>query len=356
MIEIVKQKSQLQSLREQWNELADSMQNILLRHEWVVTAAHSFFSADELYFFVYREQGRLNAVAPMVKLGQGLKARLYLIGFPRLYEPADFLYRDEASLAILMGAIARQKIPVCFHRIPLTSPILGYSFWRIESRIPRARVKNRSFSPFLDIRSDWREFYGNLTSKNRNDLDRAYRKAEKSGQVSFDILPVDKHNNIRYLREFLSLEQRSWKAERGSAISSAKDLEDFFAAFTSVAAEQGYLYFAFMRIDDRPVAAQFFAVRYEKLWTLKIAHDAEYGFCSPGTVLMREVVRFAFEQELTGVEFLGYAERWLKKWTTGVRGYVDFVYFPVSLISISNILKGAKSRVSGRLRRARLMR
>jgi hypothetical protein len=356
MIEIVKEMSELQSLRDQWNELADTMQKLLLRHEWIVTATRSFFFADELYFFVYREQGQLNAVAPLVKLGKGIKARLYLIGYPGLYEPADFLYRDAASLSVLMRALARQKIPVCFQRIPITSPVLDYGFWHIGSWMPQAKVKNRTFSPFLDIESDWRDFYGNLTSKNRNDLNRAYRKAEKSGPVSFDILQVNKGNNDQHFREFLSLEQRSWKAENGSAISSTKNLQDFFTAFTSVAAEQGYLYYAFMRINNRLVAAQFFVICYEKLWTLKIAHDSDYGYCSPGTVLMREVIRFAFEKGLKGVEFLGYSESWLKKWSTGVRCYVDFAYFPFSLNSVFSLVRNAKTGLHGVLRRVRLIR
>lgn len=46
-----------------------------------------FFSADEIYFLVYREQGKIHAIAPLVKIGARLKARLYLIGYHHLFEP-----------------------------------------------------------------------------------------------------------------------------------------------------------------------------------------------------------------------------------------------------------------------------
>ncbi len=353
MIEIVRNIEELRSLRDQWNEVADIMENPLLRHEWVVIAADTLFSRDQIHFYIYREEGRIHAIAPLLKIGTGLRARLYLIGFPRLYEPADFLYRDEASLAVLMRAIARQKIPVCFHRIPHNSPILGFGFWKTANLISQASAKNRTYSQYLEIETSWQEFYANLTSKNRNDLTRAFRKAEKIGQVCFDIVKVEGQTQQRFFSEFLTLEKRSWKARRGSAITSIGYLVDFFSTFTSLAADSGYLYYACMKIDNRLIAAQIFTAKYRKLWTLKIAHDEEYDFCSPGVILMNEVVRFAFEQDMKGVEFLGRAEPWLKKWTTGIRTHVDFVYFPLSLMSAVHVFRGLKSRVIHRLRRMR---
>ncbi len=356
MIEIVKDIGELRSLRDQWNEVADIMENPLLRHEWVVTAARTLFSQNEIHFYIYRQGGRICAIAPLLKVGVGVRARLYLIGFPRLYEPSDFLYRDEASLAALMRAIARQDIPVCFHRIPQSSPIHGFRFWKFAYLVSQAKEKNPSYSQYLEIKADWKEFFASLTSKNRNDLSRALRKAEKIGVVCFDIVKMERRTQQHYFSEFLSLERRSWKARRGSAITSIAHLNNFFSTFVSLASDNGYLYYAGMKIDDRLIAAQIFSVKYGKLWTLKIAHDQEYGFCSPGAVLMNQVVRFAFEQRLKGIEFLGRAEPWLKKWTSGIRCYVDFVYFPLSFTSAVHVLKGLKSRVIGRSGRMRVIR
>jgi CelD/BcsL family acetyltransferase involved in cellulose biosynthesis len=351
MIRIVNNVNDLQSLTEQWNELADLQQNVLLRYEWIVTAARCFFPNDEIRFFVYSEEGRVNAIAPLVKIGRGHKAKLFLIGFPYLYEPADFLYRDQGSLKTLMRAIAQQNIPVVFHRIPANSPIFGFDFWGATSgRLSRARITHQSSTQFLDITTNWNEFYSALTSKNRNDLRRAKRKAELVGDVSFEVSHVDQESNVEFFKEFLALEQKSWKQKARTAISSTQGLNTFFGTFTSLGSASEGLYYAHMRIGEQEIAAQLFRIRYDKLWILKIAHDEEYKFCSPGTLLMEEVIRFAFEQGFKGVEFLGFSERWLKKWTSGLRMQVDFSYYPLSLRSAGNLLAGAKTRILKKLK------
>ncbi len=353
MIEILKDKKALLPLRDQWNALADRMENPLLRHEWIVSAANSFFADDEIYFFIYREQDRIRAIAPLVKVGTRFRARLFLIGFLYLYEPADFLYWDQKSLEILIRVIARQKYPLVFPRIPRSSPILGFDIWRRRSWLVQAKIIGQSDSPFLDINSSWDDFYRNLTSKNRNDLSRAHKKAADTGQVSFEFRHVDRHTNPRHFEEFLFVELNSWKEENLSAITSIAGLRAFFEAFTSRAADDNHLYYAYMKIDDHLIAAQFFTIQYDRLWVLKIAHDKNGTFCSPGILLMREVIRFAFEKKLKGVEFLGFSEPWLNKWTTGHRFYVDFTYSPLSLIGLLDRAVGAKARVFRGLSRVR---
>jgi len=353
VIEILTDKKALLPLRDQWNDLADRMENPLLRHEWIVSAANTFFTDEGIHFFVYRERGQIRAIAPMVKIGSGFRARLLLIGFLYLYEPADFLYRDEESLEILMCAIARQRYPVIFPRIPRVSPILGFDIWRTRNRFVRAKIIGKSNSPFLDISSNWDDCYRSLASKNRIDLSRAYKKAVGAGPIDFEFCHVDRRTNARYFRKFLSVELNSWKARNMSAISSTDGLRSFFEAFTSQAAEGHYLYYAYMKIGDQVIAAQFFAIQYDRLWILKIAHDEKYAYCSPGTLLMREVIRFAFENNLSGVEFLGFSEPWLNKWATGYRSYVDFAYSPLSLAGLVDRLYGAKARVFRILSRMR---
>jgi hypothetical protein len=351
MIRIVNDADELHSLREQWNELADLQRNVLLRHEWIVSAACTFFSAEQRCFFIYSENGRIDAIAPLVKIGSGLGARLLLIGFLYLYEPADFLYRDKAALEKLMREVARQRIPVIFQRIPLDSPVLDFGCWKIAGVISGTRVHYPSNSQFLDISTGWNEFYLSLTAKNRNDLGRAAGKAARAGQVSFEFISVDRETNARYLAEFLQLEKQSWKARSGTAISSTKSLRSFFDSFTSLGSESEGFYYAHMKIDGKLVAAQMFRIQYGRLWILKIAHAEDSKFCSPGVLLMQEVVRFAFEEGVGGIEFLGFSERWLKKWSTGYRRQVDFSYFPLSLISVGRLFLGVKARVASKLKR-----
>ncbi len=350
-IEVLQDRKSLLPLREQWNELADLMANPLLRYEWIVSSANAFFVDKEIHFIICWDREQICAIAPLVKIGEGFRARLMLIGFLHLYEPADFLFRDVKSLDILVSEIARQKYPVSFHRIPRDSPVLGFDSWRPQNCFIRSKIVGQSSSPFLNISSSWDGFYRSLTSKSRNDLSRAYKKAEAAGSVGFEFIHVDSHTNVNCFQKFISIEFNSWKEMNGSAISSKVELRGFFEAFTSQAAVGGSLYYVYMNIGDRPIAAQFFTIKYDRLWVLKITHNEKYARCSPGALLMREVVRFAFEKNLDGVEFLGFSEPWLKKWTTGYRYYVDLVRSPLSLIGLMDRMIGVKRRIYRILRR-----
>jgi predicted N-acyltransferase len=71
----------LARLSHEWNALAASQRDPLLRHEWFMAAAVSFARDGELRLFLARDASGLRAAAPLVVDGAGRPARLRLLGF-----------------------------------------------------------------------------------------------------------------------------------------------------------------------------------------------------------------------------------------------------------------------------------
>jgi CelD/BcsL family acetyltransferase involved in cellulose biosynthesis len=91
-----------------------------------------------------------------------------------------------------------------------------------------------------------------------------------------------------------------------------------------------------------------------RLWLLKIGHDEAVKRCSPGMLLLLEVVRAAAAEGLEAVQLLGGIEPWTSMWTEDVEECVTLVAYPPGPRSLSAALghvgAAAQSRREGRRR------
>ena len=56
-------------------------------------------------------------------------------------------------------------------------------------------------------------------------------------------------------------------------------------------------------------------VHGKRLWAIKIGYDEKFSRFSPGTLLINETIRYAFEQGLEALEFPGSEDSWKRQWT-----------------------------------------
>ena len=102
-----------------------------------------------------------------------------------------------------------------------------------------------------------------------------------------------------------------------------------------------------MRIAGRPVAMQLAVERANRLWLLKIGYDEEFARCSPGQLLMLEVMRHAAHDGLAAVEFLGSEAPWTRAWTRHERPCVAAAFYPRRARSALPLVRDA-GRLLGR--------
>jgi len=103
-------------------------------------------------------------------------------------------------------------------------------------------------------------------------------------------------------------------------------------------AERMQLHLFFLKVDEQTVAVQFTVAHANRLWIYKVGHDEAWSWCSPGVLLMHQVVKFCFEKGMTGCEFLGSDEPWLHIWANESHTVVTYRIYSKSAKGIFDLL------------------
>jgi CelD/BcsL family acetyltransferase involved in cellulose biosynthesis len=86
---------------------------------------------------------------------------------------------------------------------------------------------------------------------------------------------------------------------------------------------------------------------------LKIGHDDDVKRCSPGMLLLLEVVRAAAAEGLQAVQLLGGVEPWTSMWTDDVKHCVTLAAYPPGLASLTAAAGHVGSAAQSRRERRR---
>ncbi|MHB1845883.1 MAG: GNAT family N-acetyltransferase [Deltaproteobacteria bacterium] len=153
-----------------------------------------------------------------------------------------------------------------------------------------------------------------IGSKLRQNLRRRRRKLEEVGPVQL----VENEGGPgldELLEEGLALEAAGWKGEAGTAISCQPATRGFYRELARAAASRGWLALHGLRAGERLVAFQFGLRHSGRYFLPKPAYDEELGACSPGQLLMEEMLQRCRERGLSEFDFLGPSMPWKRDWT-----------------------------------------
>ena len=325
----------------------------MLSHQWILACALTLYATDALRILTVRREGALVAAAPLVAVGGASASRLELIGATALCEPSGLLSASDEALELLLRALVALRQPFVLSRIPAvpaTSALLTAAAHR------RAVVVSTSVGGTLavPIDSSWPEYVARLSSHRRYDLRRAWRRAGERGKVRVRIHNPRPDEVDRLLGEFVRVEDAGWKARRGSSLLKRPRLRAFFEQYGRLAASAGILRLSILDVDDTPIAAQFSVECADRLWVMKIGYDEAWSRCSPGSLLLGETMRVAFEKRLRSYEFLGTDEPWLHGWQTVRRELCTMGCYPVSVAGMYGLASDSFARLRARVARARL--
>lgn len=350
---LITESAQLSSLVTQWNSLAAQARNPLLSFEWFKASSLIFFEPDSLRVVAVRSNDGLEAIAPLaVRIVEGSK-RLVLIGNYGVSEPSGLLYRSRDALTQLMQAVLSLGEPVILSRVPLAA-LEVQEISELIKGAGTAVCRSEIGSPYLMIHDTFTSFENSLSPRKRSDLRRAYRKAEQYGRLFFSAESPDSTSWEAPLNRYIEIEQESWKGEAGTSLALAPQHLRFFRTISEAFSGSGIMRFFTVFVDARSIASGI-AIEYDQtLWILKIGYRSSYSRCSPGVLLMHEIVRYAHERGLKCIEFLGLDEPWLHMWSDTLRNYCTVRIYPFGIegvyglgIDSSRHLVRAVGRVTG---------
>lgn len=256
---------------------------------------------------------------------------LYLAGAEELAEPSEPTYANAVAADLIAEKILAKGLPV-----KLGQPIAGTPF--AAAFLTRARrsglliIRPTEGSPYIKLDETWQDALNRFSSRRRSDFRRMRRRADELGTVTFAFHEPGEEDAAALLEQAIEVEAKSWKARSGTAIADNPDQAAFFRHYARLAAAEGILRIAFLRIGDDLVAAQIAVECDRAFWLFKIGYDERFARCSPGQLLMLESIERAARKGLLRFELLGKSAEWTRFWAQNERPRTRLVYYPWSLI------------------------
>lgn len=314
----------------EWDELASAFATPLLASDWFISAAKAFCPPNKLLMLTLKSESRFKAIIPLCLKGR-LLSHLEFVGSSTLREPGGVLFDNRESLKTLIQIVLNAKKSLILKRLYKSSPEVSILNRELKTRPFRYTVHEERI-PYVDTTGDWEKFRKNkISSSRRSGFRRMYKKAAKKGELRFEVVTPGEDDLDSYLQEAYRIEAANWKGRMGTAVKTHASLRKFFRYYSERTAKKGNLHLFFLKAGEENIAVQITVIHSNRLWIYKIGYDEEWSWCSPGTLLMHNVVRFCFENNLESCEFLGYDEQWLHIWATGFHDLVSFGIYPKSV-------------------------
>ena len=108
----------------------------------------------------------------------------------------------------------------------------------------------------------------------------------------------------------------------------------------------------FLKLNDKRIAMQI-AIEYNsKYWLLKIGHDEKYNWLSPGVVLINETIKHAYKSGLSGYEFLGTDEDWLRAWQPERHILATLLFYPYNFSGMISFISDGTNHIFKKIRQS----
>lgn len=328
--EIVSDASAFLALESEWNHAVARAQipHPFLRHEWIRTWWDSFGGARRLHVIVVRDQGRIVAIAPLMRESATMYGvpvrRIALIAndhTPRVdvivTERQDDAYR--AIWRVLLQEAERWDV-LQLTQLPRSSPSLEQFSKLAAAANLHTGVWQSSNSPYLPLTGTWDEYWASLGSKFRGNIRNRLSRLTRIGEPSLETLTGPAQIEAA-CGDAWRLEASGWKHDEGTSIGSDANVQRFYSLLAERATERGWLRLLFLTVGGRRIAMSYGACYDGRLFLFKTGYDPEYHACSPFKLLTYFAIQDAYARGLREIDFLGESEPWKQEWTEAARGH-----------------------------------
>lgn len=313
-------------LETEWNDLVERTGAVpFARHENIGAWIDCFAPGAALVILTARDGlGRLVAVLPLFLESAvfcGLPVRQLASTANTHSSRFDLVALDprEAARVFLDHLLGRSDWDV-LRVIDVPEGGAGFQIHTaaVERGLP-VGVWESARSPYLAFPSSFEALLATKSPLFRANLRRRRRQLEKRGVLTLERVSGGGDLLAERLEEGFALERRGWKGLQGSAMSQNLETRAFYRTVAEEAARRGHLSLYFLRLDGTPIAFHFGLVHDGIYYVPKLAYDETLTRCSPGLVLLEEVIKDGIARGLTGYDFLGDEAEWKSRWSSSQR-------------------------------------
>jgi CelD/BcsL family acetyltransferase involved in cellulose biosynthesis len=331
-----------------WDSVAPDRITPMQQHMWVSATISAIGPREDVKVLTVGTPETPKAMAPLSIDRSGPRG-YRLLGAEELGESVEVIYSDDAALSALAEGLSRLRYPVSLGHYPLDTPFVE----RLRSNLrTRGLIVDRKLHvkamPYVKLAGEWKQPETQLGPGRRSDYRRKRRKAEKLGKVTTEVLSPSPSEFPSLYEEAMGIETRSWKGHAGTAVSMNPFQSVFYRKYGELAARAGSLRICFLRIDGVSVAMQYLVELRNRMWQLKIGYDDRLSDCSPGFLLMRDMLSYGASQGHVGYEFLGKEAAWTRMWSATARPIGAVRVYPFNF-------KGARAALFDTWKHAKFM-
>ena len=299
------------ALRDEWNPLLhDSTSDIIfLTWEWQSTW-WEHLGEGELYLLATRtDRGRLIGIAPLylTTSDDGLN-ELSIVGCRDVSDYLDLIAahgQEEKVYDALLDWLESSEAPdwdvadLC--NIPAASPTHSLLAEMAAARGYQVQTEVEDVCPIIFLPSTWDEYLSSLDRKQRHEIRRKLRKAERSGQVKWYV--VDEERDLAAEMEaFIELHEKS-SVEKDEFMDAR--MKGFFHAAAQVLRENGWLQLAFIEVNGEKAATMLNFDYRDSIMVYNSGYDPQkYAWLSPGIVLLAYCIQRAIELGRAKFDFM----------------------------------------------------
>lgn len=338
-VEVLRSLSEVRDVTEPWVALADAAD---ARHNMQPYWCLPWWSQEgsgELHVVVVKSGGELIALAPLYRTRRlGIDTLRFLgshmLGVGEVVVAPGQEAAGEELWAFLLKR-PRCVVDLRHHRLPSR----GFdALRRIDRRLWSAELGPAS--PHVLIADSWDDFWNQRRTKFRRELERTVRVAEREGIPVRVELATDTDDIERLLPDmsavFDAAERTRTRLAMLSGVYRPFTLEVFRGA-----AERRRLALFVLYLGDSPAATQFTLRGKTIMGGGGLRFDPAYARFSPGQLLFRYVLEYAFSSGCTEFDFGPKDAPYKRQWSTGAYDTVEITAFSSESIHTMHRAKSA---------------
>lgn len=297
--------SSLESLRDEWSQLAPRTRNVFGTWEWArCWYDHQAGGRKPLLLATVRSaiDGRMIAILPLRVWSKGPFDVVRFVGHGASDQLGPICDPADRQVAVAAMRTLLERIPQRWH-VLLAERLHGGEGW---SELLGGRPIHREPSPVLRFGGrTWDEFLRDRTRSFRRDLMRQEQRLARAFEVRYRET-VDRDRVAADLDAFFALHQARFSDDQSSLVRRKAFLHDF----TLEAFDRGWLRLWFIELDGRPAAASYELRFADVCVAYNSGRDASFDRYSPGAVLRTHTMKRAVAEGASEYRFLRGGEEY----------------------------------------------
>lgn len=298
-------------LQEEWNRLLVSSPSdtIFLTWEWQSLWWEFFGRGHRLLLLTARHEEELVGIAPLFYAHEDI---IRLVGGTEISDYLDIIALSgherevwSAFLAYLLEECSWDTLDL--HNLPAASPTREVLLSLKEEYGLKVAASREDVCPLIFLPETWEGYLQMLDRKQRHELRRKLRKAQREAQVDW-YLVSENADLASEMEKFLDLHQRS---------SPHKDqfmdqtMQRFFKAMAKSTFEAGWLRLGFILINGLKIASLLCFDYGDSILLYNSGYDPErYRALSPGVLATAHCIEEAIQQKKKVFDFLRGSEEY----------------------------------------------